>query len=91
MLFRIGNIVCSRTTFTPTICKSQVDEYIAQEIRKQINGAHSSNVLSYSKSLAACLFKYNTRLQNPLHIFDCGQAFGHSAFGRKNYTAPIRR
>lgn len=54
---------------TPIIDKAEVDTFIAQEIRKQLNGHKARNMLSYSKSLAACLLKYNKFTDNELHIF----------------------
>jgi hypothetical protein len=48
--------------------KEDVDSYIATEIRKQINCSNTREVLSYSKSLATCLLKYNNFADNELHI-----------------------
>lgn len=52
------------------IDKENVDSYIAEEIRKQINCCNSREVLSYSKSLATCLLKYNNFADNELHILN---------------------
>lgn len=51
--------------------KEDIDIYIADLIRKEVNGSKFRTVFSYSKSLAACLFKYNPYVDNELHIFDC--------------------
>lgn len=48
--------------------KEDIDSYIATEIRKQINCSNEREVLSYSKSLATCLLKYNNFADNELHI-----------------------
>ena len=53
----------------PIIDKSEVDSFIAQEIRKQLNVHKTRGMWSYSKSLAACLLKYNKFTDNELHIF----------------------
>ncbi len=50
--------------------KEDIDSYIATEIRKQINCSNTREVLSYSKSLATCLLKYNTFADNELHIMN---------------------
>ncbi len=50
--------------------KSKVDKYIAINIQKEINGSKDRKVLSYSKSLATCLFKYNKYTDNELHIYN---------------------
>ena len=52
----------------PEICKKDVEHYIAEEIRKQVNGAKDRKLLSYSKSLGVCLLKYNQYVDNELHI-----------------------
>lgn len=52
----------------PLVDKEEIDIYIASEIRKQINCSNARKVLSYSKSLATCLLKYNTFADNELHI-----------------------
>ena len=52
----------------PVIDKKYVEYYIAEEIRKQVNGSSDRNLLSYSKSLGVCLLKYNEYCDNELHI-----------------------
>ena len=52
----------------PLVDKEEIDIYIASEIRKQINCSNEREVLSYSKSLATCLLKYNNFADNELHI-----------------------
>lgn len=46
-----------------------IDVYIAESIRNQVNGSNSRDILSYSKSLGTCLFKYNDYCDNELHIY----------------------
>lgn len=53
---------------TPSVDKEQVDKYIALKIREEINGSKSRELLSYSKSLATCILKYNKYTDNELHI-----------------------
>lgn len=56
----------------PIMKKTEVESYIANQIRKQINGSKDRILLSYSKSLAICLLKYNQYCDNELHIyFNC--------------------
>lgn len=52
----------------PVMNKQSVEYYIAEEIRKEVNGAKDRKLLSYSKSLGVCLLKYNEFLDNELHI-----------------------
>lgn len=52
----------------PVIDKDDIDEYIAEKIRYAINGSKNRQILSYSKSLATCLLKYNKFEDNVLHI-----------------------
>lgn len=52
----------------PEVNKQDVEYFIADEIRKQVNGSNSRNLLSYSKSLGVCLLKYNEYTDNELHI-----------------------
>ena len=52
----------------PTIPMSEIEAYIADEIRKEINGANDRCLLSYSKSLGICLLKYNKNCDNEIHI-----------------------
>lgn len=52
----------------PLIDKEEVDKYIALKIREEINGSKSRELLSYSKSLATCILKYNKYTDNELHI-----------------------
>ena len=46
----------------------ELDEYIAGEVRKEINNSNDRKLLSYSKSLGVCLLKYNNYTDNELHI-----------------------
>ena len=77
MLFRIEDVNDSdaiRRIYNPNefhcpyLKSSDVDTYIAEEIRKEVNGSADRNALSYSKSLAVCLLKYNPYADNELHI-----------------------
>ena len=52
----------------PIIDKQEVEDYIAEEIRKEVNGSRDRGLLSYSKSLGVCLLKYNECTDNELHI-----------------------
>ncbi|MBD5549771.1 MAG: hypothetical protein HDQ96_01145 [Lachnospiraceae bacterium] len=52
----------------PVMNKQAVEYYIAEEIRKEVNGSKDRNLLSYSKSLGVCLIKYNEYVDNELHI-----------------------
>jgi hypothetical protein len=52
----------------PLVDKEQVDIYIAMKIREGINGSKKRELLSYSKSLATCILKYNKYTDNELHI-----------------------
>lgn len=74
MLFRIedisGDAIKNNTdcAYEVELNKKEVDAYIANEIRRGINGANNSVVTSYSKSLATCILKYNKFNDNELHI-----------------------
>lgn len=52
----------------PRMRLSELDEYIAGEVRKEINNSNDRKLLSYSKSLGVCLLKYNNYTDNELHI-----------------------
>ncbi len=52
----------------PRINKQCIDKYIAEKIKKAVNGSDKRDILNYSKSLAVCLLKYNKRNSNELHI-----------------------
>ena len=52
----------------PVVNKQDVEYYIAEEIRKEVNGSKDRKLLSYSKSLGVCLLKYNEFVDNELHI-----------------------
>lgn len=52
----------------PKMYLSQMNQYIANEIRKEVNNTNDRQLLSYSKSLGICLFKYNYYTDNELHI-----------------------
>ncbi|MDE6627235.1 MAG: hypothetical protein K2K56_12805 [Lachnospiraceae bacterium] len=78
MLFRIEDIsgidpklrTYDVSEYTPvTVNKEQIDYYIASKIREEVNGSKNRNLLSYSKSLATCLLKYNKGTDNELHIY----------------------
>lgn len=77
MLFRIEDISGSEPNLRkynaddfiePTVDKSQIDNFIASKIRDEVNGSKSRELLSYSKSLATCLLKYNGFTDNELHV-----------------------
>ena len=57
----------------PIIEAGKRNQYIAEEIRKCVNGSRNRSFLSYSKFLTTCLLKYNNYTDNKLHIF-CPQA-----------------
>lgn len=78
MLFRIEDIsgfdTKTRTYnieehVSPFLSKEEVDSYIARKIREEINGSKNRSILSYSKSLATCILKYNKFTDNELHIY----------------------
>ncbi|MFW2502373.1 hypothetical protein [Clostridium diolis] len=52
----------------PKLKLLELENYIADEIRKEINNTLDRNLLSYSKSLGVCLLKYNKFADNELHI-----------------------
>lgn len=77
MLFRIEDIsgfdpklrTYDVDEFTkPTVNKKKIDNFIASKIREEVNGSKNRNLLSYSKSLATCILKYNKYTDNELHI-----------------------
>lgn len=76
MLFRIencGNISgkrrdCQLPKPPPIIPFSELQHWLAVEIRKAVNGANNRRLLSYSKSLGVCLLKYNRFADNALHL-----------------------
>lgn len=54
----------------------ELDSYIAEEIKKEVNGSKQRKLLSYSKSLGICLLKYvDYCIDKELHIlywsYDC--------------------
>lgn len=55
-----------------TIDKSDVDITIASKIRDEVNGSNKRELLSYSKSLATCILKYNKYTDDELHICEIG-------------------
>lgn len=78
MLFRIEDISGFKPNLRtydnyefdePIIKKEQFDEYISMKIRDEINNSKERDLLSYSKSLATCLLKYNKFTDNELHIY----------------------
>lgn len=81
MLFRIENVndidanlrpYCPDDFLCKSVDKAEFDEFIASIIRQEINGAKHRSIWSYSKSLAACILKYNKNADNELHIFNEG-------------------
>ena len=52
------------------INKAELDIFIANKIRDEINGSKKRELISYSQSLATCLLKYNKFVDNELHIFN---------------------
>lgn len=52
----------------PRLKMMELENYLAVEIRKEINNTHDRKLLSYSKSLGVCLLKYNKFTDNELHI-----------------------
>lgn len=52
----------------PQMRMSEVQTYIANEVRKEINNHNDRKLLSYSKSLGICLLKYNKYTDNELHL-----------------------
>lgn len=60
--YNVNEFVC------PIINKVQIDNYIAQKIREEVNGSKNRELLSYSRSLATCILKYNKYTDNELHI-----------------------
>ena len=70
----------------PTVNKGQIDNYIASKIREEVNGSKNRSLLSYSKSLATCILKYNKYTDNELHI--CNNISGHSYI---TYISPLKK
>lgn len=58
----------TNTSALTLIEKTQVNNFIANEIRLQVNGSQQRSIFSVSKSLGIVLFKYNKIGDNPLHI-----------------------
>lgn len=52
----------------PRLKVAELEGYLANEIRKEVNNANNRKLLSYSKSLGVCLLKYNKYADNELHI-----------------------
>lgn len=57
----------------PRMRMSELEMYISNEVRKEINNANDRKLLSYSKSLGVCLLKYNKYADNELHISNIPQ------------------
>lgn len=55
----------------PQITIAELEGYLAEEIRKEVNNSKNRKLLSYSKSLGVCLLKYNKFADNELHINKC--------------------
>ncbi|MBD5472678.1 MAG: hypothetical protein HDR20_07220 [Lachnospiraceae bacterium] len=78
----------------PVMNKQNVEYYIAEEIRKEVNGSKDRNLLSYSRFLGVCLLKYNEYVDNELHICYENSMFYENTiryitprhFKRKNYS-----
>lgn len=77
MLFRIEDSenedgihreYCIISQDLPIMQMSEIEGYVANEIRKEVNGASDRRLLSYSKSLGICLLKYNKYTDNEIHI-----------------------
>ena len=77
MLFRIEdteNIDGCHRRYTipfdelPIMRMSELERFLASEVRKEINNSNTRKLLSYSKSLGVCLLKYNQYTDNELHI-----------------------
>lgn len=77
MLFRIEdteNIDGCHRQYTipsgelPRMKMSELEKFLASQVRKEINNANDRRLLSYSKSLGVCLLKYNQYTDNELHI-----------------------
>ena len=64
----------------PIIKKMEIDQYIASKIRAEINGHNKRDILSYSKSLAVCLLKYNKFNDNELHIYPRSRLYSDLSF-----------
>lgn len=55
--------------YEPTkISSSSADEFIANQIREEVNNCTNRSIFSYSKSLGVVLFKYNYVSDNPIHL-----------------------
>lgn len=52
----------------PRMRMSDLEMFISNEVRKEINNANDRKLLSYSKLLGVCLLKYNKYTDNELHI-----------------------
>ncbi|WP_141503267.1 hypothetical protein [Paenibacillus luteus] len=55
----------------PQLKLAELEGYLAEEIRKEVNNSKNRRLLSYSKSLGVCLLKYNKYADNELHINKC--------------------
>ena len=64
----VPRIDCKEINDLPLIYKYELNNFIADEIRKEVNGAQGRRVLSYSKSLGVCLLKYNKYTENEIYI-----------------------
>lgn len=68
----------------PLLRLSNVEDHIAQEIRKQVNNSKNRSLLSYSKSLGICLLKYNSLSDNPLYIMNRNAEDGFIEYYNEN-------
>ena len=69
----------------PVLRIKELERYLAEEIRKEINNSQDRNLLSYSKSLGVCLLKYNKFTDNELHInTNLNGVYGYIYYYMKN-------
>lgn len=64
----------------PILKLNELENYLAEKIRKEVNNTQDRNLLSYSKSLGICLLKYNKFADNELHIDKYGNGDGCISF-----------
>jgi len=56
-----------------------IDAFIAEEVKNQVNGSKNRNIFSLSKSLATVIFKYNYFSDNPIQIIT--PLYTHARYG----------
>ena len=95
MLFRIEDIsgfnpklrTYNTDEFTTlSVNKEDIDKYLALKIREEINGSKCRELLSYSKSLATCILKYNKYTDNELHICNVNGCIDYISYISSNNT-----